>query len=649
VVEATLTLAQAESAPAGGAEIVQVVIATGGALILTAALLIVGLGHRSGRIGLLRWADELSRRVGGDLPGWAGVPAALAVVTLLPALFGLAWDEALHIDNGRDPGPLANPSHYLLLGGLFGIFTAGWLACVMPGPGEKPSPAAVRIGPDWYAPVGGLLVLFASAFALLGFPLDDISHRLFGQDVTLWGATHLMMMSGAVAAVLGIIVLLTEGRLARRASRGAPLDAVRPDEISLPALGREYRLPSSLVRALRPLASGRFQMTIAAGGMLAALSIFQGEFDYGVPQFRLLFHPVLIAFAAALALTMGRIVAGRGAALGAVAFFVLVRGLSTLIIGGAFSESVAHFPIYLAEALMVEGIALIVAVAERPYRFGGLVGIACGTGGVIAEYLWSQIWMPLPWPAHLLGEAMLFGTIVGVVGGVLGAFLGSGMLLRGELMGRRAIAASALSVATLAAVLIYLGHTTPPSGSAEVTLADAPGAEPREAAATVRFDPADAADNPDWLYVIAWQGGEPLRNEELTETAPGTYTTPPVPVGGSWKSAIRLQRGDEMGSIPLFAPADAEIPAPEIPAPLTFERAFVNDREFLQRERREGVADWSIIAFGIGVACFVLALFVGAGYCLVRIAQATPSREQRLPLADLPDATASPRPSILMR
>ena len=71
MLDTTLTLAQAESAPAGGAELVQVVIATGGALILTVALLVIGLGHRSGRIGLLRWADELSRRVGGNLPGWA--------------------------------------------------------------------------------------------------------------------------------------------------------------------------------------------------------------------------------------------------------------------------------------------------------------------------------------------------------------------------------------------------------------------------------------------------------------------------------------------------------------------------------------------------------------------------------------------------
>ena len=46
------------------------------------------------------------------------------------------WDISLHIDDGRDPGPLANPAHYLILVGLFGVFAAGVLAMGMPR--EKP-------------------------------------------------------------------------------------------------------------------------------------------------------------------------------------------------------------------------------------------------------------------------------------------------------------------------------------------------------------------------------------------------------------------------------------------------------------------------------------------------------------------------------
>ena len=668
-----LPLAQAESAPAGGAEILQVVVATGGALLLTAGLLVVGLGHRSGRIGLLNWADRMSRRLGGDLPGWAGLPAAIALVTLLPALFGLSWDESLHIDDGRDPGPLANPSHYLLLGGLFGIFTAGWIAVVMPARGERPSPAAVRIGPDWYAPVGGVMLLASSSFALLGFPLDDVSHRLFGQDVTLWGATHLMMLSGAVCAVLSITVLLAEGRLARRAEHDeAPTtNGNGIGVIELLPFGRRLRpslrrpLDKTLVRVLRPLSSNRFRMMIAGGGVLAALSIYQGEFDFGVPQFRLLFHPVLLAFAAGVALTMGRIVAGRGAALGAVAFFVLIRGACTLIIGEGFGEVVQHFPLYLGEAILVEAVALLIAVREHPYRFGVVAGLACGTLGVLAEFAWSHLWMPLPWPPHFLGEALALGAVVGVAGGTIGAFIACGLLLRGDLVGRRPIAAAAVSLATLGAVLVFLGHTSPPQGGAQVALVDVPGntsrlnnggarlrpsdsaSQPRETVATVRFDPATAADDPDWLYAIAWQGGEPLRVEELTEVGPGTYRTPPIPVAGTWKSAIRVHRGSEMGSIPLFAPADPAIPVGEIPAPASFERAFVDDRSFLQRERKEGVADWTIVAFGLGVAAFILALLIATGYALVRVARGVPQPE----VQPGPPAAArpAPRPAVLTR
>ena len=45
-----------------------------------------------------------------------------------------------------------------------------------------------------------LLLTACGAFSLIGFPLDDVWHRLFGQDVTLWGPTHLMLIGGAQGA-----------------------------------------------------------------------------------------------------------------------------------------------------------------------------------------------------------------------------------------------------------------------------------------------------------------------------------------------------------------------------------------------------------------------------------------------------------------
>ena len=140
---------------------------------------------------------------------WVALPSAIATASLITALLGMYWDISLHIDQGRDAGPLANPAHYLILVGLFGIFAAGFLSMTIPK--EKPCPTAIRIYDGWYAPLGGVLMAAAGGFALIGFPLDDVWHRLFGQDVTLWGPTHLMLIGGASVSLVGQGVLLAEG------------------------------------------------------------------------------------------------------------------------------------------------------------------------------------------------------------------------------------------------------------------------------------------------------------------------------------------------------------------------------------------------------------------------------------------------------
>src|SRR6187551_1801697 len=204
-----MLLAVVEAAkPAGGAATGEVVLATTFAMLATSVLLVLGILHRSGRTQLLRRLGEKAARQTG-LPPWAALPSQLAAVSLLIALVGMYWDISIHIDNGRDAGPLANPAHYFILAGLFGIFSAGFLAMVLPK--ERPSTVAVRLGRDWWAPLGGVLICACGAFSLIGFPLDDIWHRLFGQDVTLWGPTHLMLIGGAAMTLVGIAVLSVEG------------------------------------------------------------------------------------------------------------------------------------------------------------------------------------------------------------------------------------------------------------------------------------------------------------------------------------------------------------------------------------------------------------------------------------------------------
>ena len=74
------------------------------------------------------------------------------------------------------------------------------------------------------------------------------------------------------------------------------------------------------------------------GGLLIGLSTFQAEFDFGVPQFRMVLQPLLIAFAAGVALVAARLWIGRGGALAAALFFLAVRGASSLSSARVFGE-----------------------------------------------------------------------------------------------------------------------------------------------------------------------------------------------------------------------------------------------------------------------------------------------------------------------
>ena len=64
----------------------------------------------------------------------------------------------------------------------------------------------------------------------------------------------------------------------------------------------------------------KFIQYLGFGGILIGLSVYQIEFDFGVPQFRQVFQPMLIAAAAAFGLRRGAHDAGprrgdhRGAA-----------------------------------------------------------------------------------------------------------------------------------------------------------------------------------------------------------------------------------------------------------------------------------------------------------------------------------------------
>ena len=617
------------SEPAGGAAIDQVIIATAGAALATGILLWAILAHRAREISPLGRIADFSERVSG-LPGWAALPSAVAAVSLLTALLGMYWDIALHIDEGRDAGPLANPAHYLILAGLFGVFSAGILAIALPRD-ERPGPAAVRLG-SFHAPVGGVLMAAAGAFALTGFPLDDLWHRLFGQDVTLWGPTHLMLIGGAGMTLIGQAVLLAEGMRAKREAGEPAPTATREGAAAGPA---ERPLVSpDLVTAARRVG--------LMGGLLIGLSTFQAEFDFGVPQFRLVFGPLLIALAAATALAAARVWIGPGGAIGAALFFLAVRGIVSLAVGPVLGQTTPALPLYLGSALLVEGVALLVAARARPLAFGAASGLVVGTAGFWTEWAWTHAVMPLPWTADVLPEGLILSAVAGVAGGVTGVLIGTA--LRGELP--RPQVARASFAAALVAVAVCVGYgliTSAPEGvRATVALAETQSEPRREVRATVRIDPPSAADGTAWVQVTAWQGGG-LVVDRLERTGPGEYrSTEPVPVHGNWKALLRLHDGAMLAAVPIFLPRDEAIPAPEVPATATFTREFREEVQYLQRERKDDTPSWLFAAASLAVLAIALGFIGALAWGLARVART--GRPPRRPPAGrpAPSGTATP-------
>ena len=118
--------------------------------------------------------------------------------------------------------------------------------------------------------------------------------------------------------------------------------------------------------------------------------------------------------------------------------------------------------------------------------------------------------------------------------------------------------------------------------------------------------------------------------DRLAKVGPGHYvSTQPVPVWGEWKTLLRVQDGRTMTAVPIWAPADAAIPVPEVPALASSTRPFVLEVTILQRERDPGVPAWLFTAGGIVVLFFTLSVITALTWGAGRINNsAAPSRNR---------------------
>jgi hypothetical protein len=340
--------------------------------------------------------------------------------------------------------------------------------------------------------------------------------------------------------------------------------------------------------------SERFADITLAGAFLVGLSTLQVEFDFGVPQFRALYHPTLLALAGGLGLVAARIRLGRGGALMAVGGFLALRGL--LSAGVELSgRSTFHFPLYIGAALAVEAV-FAARPKGRQVSTGALAGLAVGTVGMAAEALWSQVWMPMPWSTALLPDAIVLCVVAGTAGGTLGGLVGRA--LAPEAAEREPVASWVAPVAWLGAVGVIafcLPIGAPDGWSADVAVGERRTVDGVEVAdLTVTPSPggaADAARDGVLFNVLSWQGADDDGDGgsafvDLEPVGDGSYrTAEPVPVSGEAKTMIRLQTRTDMVSAAVYMPADEALGLEADPAG-DGEIAFLADKQNLQREAR---------------------------------------------------------------
>jgi hypothetical protein len=556
--------------------------------VILAALIAFGRsGDTSSRAAAfaLRTPEALERLTG--VPGWAAATVGLSLYGLLVAGAGFYSDVAWHVGLGRDKDLFTAPHTSIVLGLGF-IFLGGLVGVCYASLQRIESPHQLR----WRAvrvPWSTVPLLALGGAALCGFPLDEMWHRTYGIDVTMWSPTHMLMILGASFSGIACWLVLADAGVRAGDSRWA--------------------------RGLH---------VVAAWLTLQGLAAPLGEFSFGVPQFQQMFHPLLLCIAAGFAMVASRLILGRGWTLGiTVVNFFLMQG--HLLSGGRTDGPVQTRAVglFIASALAVEVVALVAGTRDR-LRFAVASGLAIGTFGLAGEWIWNQ-GAYQPWRTTLLPDAVILGTIAAVAAAIVGARYARAAGLAVEDEDGSAAPKMPTPVVLIAAVVVLVCIALPmPRRVGHVTATvDVTRTVHGRADLQVSLDPPDAARSARWFQASSWQGGG-LVLADLEPVSRGVYrTNRPVPVGGGWKTLVRLHRGGEMMTVPVFLPADPEIGAQEISAVHRTQR-FERETHYLLRETHGGS---QVLAIAISTLLSIVAVVWMAAFALAT-ARITPRTDR---------------------
>ena len=347
--------------------------------------------------------------------------ARLAVWTLVGAklvgAWGLTWDIQWHLRIGRDSFWIA--PHVMMYAGV----TAGLVAAfgvlaleTRRARGARLRPGTIRVA-GLVGTRGFHLAAWGVALVILAAPIDDLWHRLFGIDITLWSPPHLLGLLGTAINTVGtmlaalesyppgsrirwIALLLTGGLLyggTRVVLEPAWLTAYNHGSVAF----HTFAMLGALVLPIALVPAGR-----ALGRRWAPIAV------------------VLVSLGISMS---GEYVARAGFALtqpvSVIAEEIARDPTSAIAQAAAIREKSrgSLTPLWLRLLLPVAAVTVltVIDVRRRPAIAGAAYGIA-----LVALYGWSTSRAPAFAPLVPAAAETLIALVIAAVAGAIGAMLG---------------------------------------------------------------------------------------------------------------------------------------------------------------------------------------------------------------------------------
>lgn len=313
---------------------------------------------------------------------WALGALPVLAAGALAALLGIYWDIAWHIDKGRDT--FFTPPHDFLYSGLAIVLLTSLYALWRD---RRKTPAHLRVGPLWLH--GGIMIVSIAAGLVLAFaPLDDLWHRVFGVDITLWGPMHLVGILGLTLASFGGLVSSWLERGVARSPRRAALFG---------------------------------DVTLFFGAALLGWTVLVlAEYEFNVPQFPTVFHPILLGGLPSFVLVLVSRLRARpwGATFVTVAFTVFRVAIAIWLMTASRLD-LAGFSRPLIPLLVPSGItADLLATKDAP---GWLAGLTAGAVTIIVNLAVVRVADGIVWTSTTMGAALVPALLLSAIAGWAGA------------------------------------------------------------------------------------------------------------------------------------------------------------------------------------------------------------------------------------